>query len=331
LYRERTENIIKKLSRVKYIKCASFREIKRILRQCDVIYTKNELLELSILKILGHGSLPPIIVGMHTPVYISNPIKSRDRLHNFLYGGFLYKFLLRGTAAVHVLNSDDLKLLRDKFKYPLVYKILLPFHSQKHILIQSGNQPGDFHILFVGQLTPQKGINILLECIERLEKRGGSPPLRFRVAGSGDAEFILQFQGLSKKYPNIEYFGYVPNGEISALYEWADIVLVPSQYETANYVTLEAGSNGKIVVASDVSGPRETIKNNETGFLVSANADAFVEKIEYLYNLKANDPNAFREIGAQAVLYINEKFNPEMIYGQFRDMLATCSPGNNNL
>lgn len=325
VHRETTENILSRLGCVEYVKCPSFREAKKRLQSFDVIYTKNELLELGILKSFGYRNLPPVIVGMHTPVYIPNPISKHDRLHNFLYMGFLYKFLLKGAKIAHVINGDDLNLLRNGFGLESIQKILLPFHLSK-----AGEQEINFekdvlNVLFVGRLTAQKGIDILLDCIETLAETSHFESMRFRIAGSGELDFTKSIQELTEKYGNIKYFGHVPNDEMKALYRWADAVIIPSRWETANYVALEAGSSRRVVVASDIPGPREVIENGETGFLVSVDPEAFSEKLLFLFDLKKSHPEELLCIGERAREYIGKKFDPDSIYGQFREMLDECA------
>lgn len=326
IYREKTDDILKNLGRVRYIKCASFGAVKNELQKYDVIYAKNEIIDLGILKSFGYANLPPVIVGVHTPVYIPNSASGHDRLHNFLYNGFLYKFLLGGTSMAHVINSDDEKLLKEKFSYSSVRKILLPFRFDISKTQGQGNSSHEpFRILFVGRLTALKGIDILLECIDQLLKKPDFSMFRFRIVGSGEPDFVKKILDLSNEYENIEYLGHVPNKEINAVYQWADVVVVPSRFETANYVALEAGSNNRIVIGSDVSGLRETIQNNETGFLIPVDPTSLREKIEHLKALKKDDIGEFEKIGIRAALRISERFDPDIIYGQFRDMLISCS------
>lgn len=321
IYREKTDVILKKLGRVRYIKCASFREVKRELVKYDVVYSKNEIIDLTILKCFGYRNLPPIIAGAHTPIRIPTAFTMHDRLHNWLYLGFLYKMLLRGITAVHVINGDDADLLKNHFKHQSIYKILPPFPSKKDAPAASDTNEREFHILYVGRLTAQKGMDILLACIRQLSGRSIFPFLKFRLAGSGEPDFVEKFQKLSREYPNVEYLGHVPNAEMDTLYQWADIVLVPSYVETGNYISLEAGANGKIVVVSDLSGPREIVRDGETGFLVRPTAEEFIQKVEELYAMKKEDIGSFNAIGKRAKRHIAERFAPDTIYRQFRSML----------
>jgi len=329
VHRESLENILLKLGKVNYIKCNSFKEVKEKLKLFDVVYTKNELLELILLKIFNYKELPPIVVGMHTPVFIPNPLNKHDRLHNFLYTGFFYKFLLKGIKMIHVINEDDLRLFKKKFNLENIKKVLLPF-KQKELIKQDFTKKNEvFNILFVGRLVPQKGIDIFIKCIVRLQKEKEFRFFSFCIAGSGDDEFTYKIKDLTQKYSNVKYLGHVSNDKIDNLYNWADVVMVPSRFETANYVSLEAGSHERIVVVSDIPGPREIIQNNETGFLVDVNAEIFCEKIKYIFDLKRNNEKEFLSIGRKAREYIKFKFLPEKIYEKFNRMLKESVENKN--
>lgn len=326
IYREKTDDILRKLGRVRYVKCASFGEVRTELSRCDVIYSKNELIDLSILKWFGFKTLPPVIVGAHTPIRIPKALSFHDRLHNSLYLGFPYRMLLRGTTAVHAINSDDAELLKRNFGYRKVYMILAPFDSKKTVPEEPrSSDGGEFRLAFAGRLTAQKGIDILLECIHQLSLKSVFPSLRFRLAGSGEADFVKRFADLSETFPNVEYLGHVSSSDMDGLYRWSDIVLVPSYVETSNYVALEAGSSGRVVVASDLSGPREIVANGETGFLVRPVAEDFVKTIEAMYALKTDHPMEFLSIGTRAMRRIETLFSPDVIFPQLQAMFEeTC-------
>lgn len=322
IYREKTEDILRKLGRARYIKCASFRELKKELSRHDVVYSKNEIIDLSILKWFGYGSLPPVIVGAHTPVRILHPISGHDRLHNFLYMGFLYKFLLEGTKAAHVLNADDQRLFRERLfsKSKSIHKILLPFHvSEKEIGRLSSHD--ELNVLFVGRLTALKGLDVLFSCIRILGRTDEFGSIKFRIAGSGESDLTRDARALSEEYSNVEYQGHVPHDEMDSLYRWSDIVIIPSRHETANYVVLEATEFARVVVASDIPGPREAIRNGKTGFLLPVDAKSFAETILFLLKTKKERPKDLIDMGNAAREYVRGKFDPDNVYGQFRSML----------
>ena len=313
IYREKTKKIIAKLGPVKYIKCKSFSNLRQTLSEFDLIYTKNEILDLMALKLVNFKNLPNVITGIHTPIFYPYSSSLHSKLHNFLYLGPLYRWLLKDIKLIHVMNEDDKRLVKENFRIK-VKKILYPFNVEvNHI---KKNTSPKFNILFVGRLTEQKGIKILLECINSLSTTSIFKSLHIKIAGSGDVLYEKELKGLDKKFKNINYLGHVPNSEISEMYKWTDITVIPSRYETVNYVALETGSYGKIAIASNIPGPREVIKNKKTGFLIDPTKEELEKMIINLQSLKESDLIKFRSIGMNAQEYIKFKFHPDLIYTQ---------------
>ena len=106
------------------------------------------------------------------------------------------------------------------------------------------------HVLFVGRLSPEKGILEFLEATEGLPRViVGDGPLRDRVP---------------------EARGFVPPGEVGAYYERAAVVCVPSRREGLGFAALEALAYGRPVVATAVGGLVDAIDDGRTGLLVPA-------------------------------------------------------------
>lgn len=79
---------------------------------------------------------------------------------------------------------------------------------------------------------------------------------------------------------NVFFEGNLMNA--GAYNAYADLFMLPSDFEGLPIVIIEAMSCGKPIVASDVGGISEIVRNGENGFVVANKADAFAEKIHYL-------------------------------------------------
>lgn len=302
---------------------ASLKDLRKILNRYDLIYTKNEVAELVLLKLLGYSKLPPIIVGVHTPVLYPFSKASTSKFHNFLYGSFFYKWLLKGIKLAHVVNGDDEKLLLNKFnvKTKLIH---YPFSLDTDRETDQSKEFPTFNVLFVGRLSEQKGIDVLIEIIKILSKKDIFRNLHFKIAGFGDAGFEDQLKLLSKDFENVEYLEYVNSASVNKLYRWTDVTVIPSRYETVNYVALETGSHEKIAVATDIPGPRDVIINSKTGFLLKElSPEVFTDKIIDLYNLKKKNKEVFDKIGKEARKHIIGKFDPKTIYAKMHKMFMS--------
>ena len=102
------------------------------------------------------------------------------------------------------------------------------------------------HVLFVGRLSPEKGIH------EFLEATAGLPRV---IVGAGPVEVA-------------EAVGFVPRAELGPYYERAAVVCVPSRREGYGVVAREAMAYGRPVVATAVGGLEDAIEDGQTGVLV---------------------------------------------------------------
>ncbi len=103
-------------------------------------------------------------------------------------------------------------------------------------------------VLFVGRLSPEKGIDELLAATAGLELIvAGDGPLRSRVPQAR---------------------GFVSASELESLYRRAAVVACPSRREGFGMVCAEAMAYGKPVVASAVGGLLDLVEHERTGLLV---------------------------------------------------------------
>ena len=140
-------------------------------------------------------------------------------------------------------------------------------------------------ILFVGRLDPMKGADLLLEAFGML------PPAldaRLWVVGGDERDAderarlraIARAAGVSDR---VVFHGAALHETLPDVYRAADICAVPSTTESFGMVAVEAMACGTPVAATDVGGLRTTVRDGETGFLVSPRrAEAFAARLERL-------------------------------------------------
>jgi len=100
----------------------------------------------------------------------------------------------------------------------------------------------------------------------------------------GDGPLREELQNLSKKLniaENVIFYGFSRN--IQRFHSIFDIKVIASVNEGFPLALLEAMAMGKAIVATDVGGPKEILKDGETGLLVPAkDSGALAQKIIYL-------------------------------------------------
>jgi D-inositol-3-phosphate glycosyltransferase len=135
-------------------------------------------------------------------------------------------------------------------------------------------------IMFVGRIEPLKGIDNLLRAIARVVER--RPELRAHICVpiiGGDPDRVreddemIRLQALREEL-GIEdvvlFLGAKDQDMLPYYYSAADVVIMPSDYESFGMVALEAMACGTPVIASDVGGLAFLIKDGRTGYRVPA-------------------------------------------------------------
>ncbi len=139
----------------------------------------------------------------------------------------------------------------------------------------SGIGAGDGrYLLYVGRLSPEKGIKVLLDAA----MRGEGFPLPLAIVGGGPLEDEVR---RAASHGRIEYRGNQPQAEVRRLMKHATLLLFPSLwYETFGMVIAEALASGLPVVASRLGAMAELISSGENGLLVEpGSSDALVAAV----------------------------------------------------
>lgn len=117
---------------------------------------------------------------------------------------------------------------------------------------------GEIHLLCVGRLKHGKGVQDLLEALDRV--RQAHPNLILTVAGDGPFRSVLERLCASKGLASsVRFIGEQPRSRLPELYAEADLVVIPSLSEVFPYVAMEAAAAGAPVVATTVGGIPEIL------------------------------------------------------------------------
>ena len=135
-------------------------------------------------------------------------------------------------------------------------------------------------VLFVGRFAPLKGIDRLLEAVCHLQHH---QRLRLVIVG-GDGSDAPEFQNLQKVARNfgiedgVTFVGRIEQDNLPAYYSAADVLVVPSYYESFGLVALEALASGTPVVATRVGAMENILIEGITGHVVSNGSPRLLAK-----------------------------------------------------
>jgi glycosyltransferase involved in cell wall biosynthesis len=134
---------------------------------------------------------------------------------------------------------------------------------------------GKFIFLYVGRLSPEKGLDMLLYAAAGFERRFPGKTV-FVFTGDGPYTAIIKKQGL----PNVVLTGFKKGRELSEIYASADCFAFPSGTETFGNAALEAMASGLPVAGVASGGVMDFLSHQNNALLCPAgNRDAFLENL----------------------------------------------------
>ena len=138
-----------------------------------------------------------------------------------------------------------------------------------------GDGAGNY-ALFVGRLSPEKGLNTLIKAWEQLN---GELPLN--VVGDGPLAPLVS--EVANRVPGIKWLGWKSTQEVYELIGGARVLVFPSElYEMHPRVTVEAFAKGTPVIAAKVGAAAEVVEHGRTGLhFRPGDADDLVRQVRW--------------------------------------------------
>ena len=158
--------------------------------------------------------------------------------------------------------------------------------------MRRNRQEGPFTIGYVGRITVEKNVEMLVEVEQQLQAVGVSD-YQFLIVGQGSSEAYLRTH-LKKA----TFTGVLREENLARAYANMDVFLFPSTTDTFGNVVLEALAAGTPALVTDQGGPQFIVRSGETGFICSSTAD-FVQHLLWFRDnpeqLNAFQKNARRQ------------------------------------
>lgn len=181
---------------------------------------------------------------------------------------------------------------------------------------------GKTSLLFVGRLIELKGTKYLIEAMKQLD------PEKFELHIAGDGPEREKLAALAGK--NVVFHGYRTGTDLEALYQKADIFILPSIVDDRGYteglgtVLLEATNFSLPLIGTNVGGIPDIVIDGKTGLLVpQKDPQALKNAIETL----ADDEKLRKELVENAKKHLKERFSWEMITERFFAVYSKLTAG----
>ncbi|ASK30360.1 hypothetical protein CEY12_09645 [Chryseobacterium sp. T16E-39] len=264
----RNANFIKKL----YISYKINQYIKKI--NPDVIVIDNYMLTY-FFSTLSYRKKMLLIV--HDPFLHSG--------ENFIIDKYLRKFHFSVIDHKMLLNEnqkdDFIKYYKQKpanihTSFLSVYDYLRYYQTDK-------GSRSQFNILFFGRISPYKGIKFLLDAFVEIISTQKFHDMTLTIAGGGNFDFDIE---VYRQYPEIKILNeYIYPENLANLISNASVVVCPYTDATQSGVIMSAYAFKKPVIATNVGGLPEMVKDKETGLIIEPRSSkAIVDAILELYS-----------------------------------------------
>ena len=167
-------------------------------------------------------------------------------------------------------------------------------------------------ILLIGRLTRWKGQELLIEALSKIKSRQDFHCI-FTGDDQGRTEYTSSLLNQIEAYDMMDYFTFIRHtDDVPALMKASDIVVSASiEPEAFGRIAAEGEAMGKIVIASNIGGSLDNLKDNITGFhFKSGDADDLSQKINKALDLNSKQRE---ELSKSAQKYIKENFTKEIM------------------
>ncbi len=236
----------------------------------------------------------------------------------------LYRFALRHPNAVAIFqNPDDLDLFRtNQLVDPAITVMIRGCGVDMNTFAQQPEPEGKPVVVFPARVLGDKGVHEFVAAARQLHDRADfilvgrtDPDNPTDVGEDGirawEREGIVTWQGFSKDMP--------------AALAQANIICMPSYREGLPRVLIEAAATGRAIVATDVPGCREIVRDGDNGLLVPArDGPATAAAVERLLD----DPSLRARFAARGRARAEAEFSVELFIVQSLDAYRRVSPAS---
>jgi glycosyltransferase involved in cell wall biosynthesis len=253
--------------------------INRAIKKSDILWLAwpHPISSLIILLQIGKGKKVILNVRCDLAKLVSIRYSGVSRFLGLGFISFSNQLLKWFFKDVQVLvTGSELKAMYSEF-LPNTHAIKNTIISRDDCFLPERELSGSVHLLSVGRLEPEKGIEYLLKAIPLIKKKY---PLKLSIVGNGQNEAKLK--SLSKDLgitDSVSFHGYVPFGEdLFRHYVYSDILVLPSLSEGLPRVVNEVRGFGLPIVSTHVGGLKTELQDQQNCLKVEVQSPEDISK-----------------------------------------------------
>lgn len=219
-----------------------------------------------------------LLFHVHQEVFRQSLVKPLADIASFLERTAMPR-IYRETPFLTISQSTQKEMTRLKLGQKGITIIYPGVNLNQLVPAEKSERP---LVLYLGRLKYYKRVDVLLHAAAEVVSK--HPDVRFVIAGDG--EYKKNLKKITKRLgleENVDFIGKVTEEEKAALYAKAWIVVNPSMMEGWGITTIEANACGTPVIASNVPGLHDSVKDEYNGLLFTLGShQELAEKINLL-------------------------------------------------
>lgn len=168
----------------------------------------------------------------------------------------------------------------------------------------------DFIIGFVGRIVKDKGIIELVDAFKLLLIKFPNKRIRLMIVGvfENRDSIPLEYAEFINNHSDIIFTGYIKN-RIELYYSIMSVLILPTFRDGFGMSVIEASAMSIPVIASSLTGSKETLEDGFTGFHTIVTPDDICDKIERLFNVFLQ-----KELGENGRNWVVENFDHTKVW-----------------
>jgi len=188
-------------------------------------------------------------------------------------------------------------------------------------MLQKNAAENDGYLLFLGRLSPEKGIMTLLRAIKEV------PNAELQIAGDGPQrgaiEAFIQDNAIGDR---VKLLGFQAKDDMMDIISRCMAVVMPSEwYENCPYSIIEAQMQGKPVIGSNIGGIPELIEDGQTGFVFDAFSEhGLAECIHTLLNMEERE---YAKMCERVIESARKEYDASAYYVKLMEMYQELQSG----
>jgi glycosyltransferase involved in cell wall biosynthesis len=247
-------------------------------------------------RYLKHSWLKRAVTKRYVDVVIAVNYDHRDEL---------IKLGLPSSCVLMIPNGVDLAGLRPRT------------HGRR--------EGGERSVVFVGRLVPTKGVDVLLESWKVVQEKMGNPPSLY-IIGDGSERSRLERQATTLNR-NVHFTGRIDHFHVQCYLECATLLVSPSRLgqEGLSNALLEAMAAGLPIVATEVEGTRDVVRDGQNGLLVEPGSSRALTSA--LLRL-LRDSDLSKRLGRAARETVERAYSIEAVARQYHGLYTELVSGD---